>query len=208
MDEKIRILLVDDHFMVRMGLASSLNDEADMKVIGEAGTVEEAILSYRQLQPDVTLMDLCLPDADGTEAIRLIREEFSAARLLVLSVNESEEDIYRSVEAGAMGYLPKSVDPNELLEAVRSLHQGRTYFHPAIASRIAERQTRAKLTAREQQVLELLAKGRSNKGIAFDLRISPRTAKLHVGSILKKMDVQDRTQAVTAALQRGLVRLE
>ena len=194
--------------MVRMGLASSLNDEEDMTVIGEAGTAKEAIQAYTQLEPDVTLMDLCLPDAEGTSVIRSIRNTHPAARVLVLSVNESEEDIHRSVEAGAMGYLPKSVDPDDLLQAIRTVHQGKTYFHPTIASRIAERENHPNLTSREQQVIELLVKGHSNKQIALALNISPRTAKLHVSNILKKLDVVDRTQAVTAALQRGLVRLE
>lgn len=208
MNEVIRILIVDDHFMVRMGLASSLNDENDLEVIGEASTADEAIRAYRRLQPDVTLMDLRLPDADGTATIRAIREEFPAAKLLVLSVNELEEDIHQSVAAGAMGYLPKSVDPDELLRAIHSVYLGKAYFHPTITSRMAERESHSKLTARELQVLELLVKGHSNKEVACALDISTRTAKLHVGNILKKMDVLDRTQAVTAALKRGLVRLD
>ena len=208
MNDAIRILIVDDHFMVRMGLASTLNDEDDMQVVGEASTAKEAVQRYRQLLPDVTLMDLRLPDADGSSAIRTIREQFSSARILVLSVNQSEEDICESVEAGAMGYLPKSVEPRDLLQAVRSLHQGKQCFPPDIASRITEREKRPKLTPREQQVIELLVKGLSNKEIARALDISPRTAKLHVCNVLDKMDVLDRTQAVTAAIQRGLVQLE
>ncbi len=208
MDNAIRILIVDDHFMVRMGLAGSLNDMDDMQVVGEAGTAEEAVRSFRQLQPDVVLMDLCLPDANGVSAIRRIREESSSARILVLSINESEEDIYQSVEAGAIGYLSKSVEPHELLQAIRSVNLGETFFPPAIASRMTERESRPSLTTRERQVIELLADGLSNKEIARSLHISPRTAKLHVSNLLKKMGVLDRTQAVTAAIQRGLVQLD
>ena len=208
MDDAIRILIVDDHFMVRMGLASSLNDMDDMQVVGEAGTAEEAVRSYRQLQPDVVLMDLCLPDANGVVAIRRIREEFCSARILVLSINESEEDIYQSVQAGAMGYLPKSVEPHDLLRAIRSLSSGERFFPPAIASRMMKREGRPSLTPREQEVVELLVEGLSNKEIARALHIVPRTAKLHVSNLMRKMGVLDRTQAVTAAIQRGLVQFD
>ena len=208
MGKIIRILIVDDHFMVRMGLASSLNDMDDMQVVGESGTAEDAVRSCRQLQPDVVLMDLCLPDANGVSAIRRIREEFPSIRVLVLSINESEEDIYQSVAAGAMGYLPKSVDPHDLESAIRSLSVGEEYFPPDIGARMAERESRPSLTPREHQVIQLLADGLSNKEIAGALHISPRTAKLHVSNLLKKMGVLDRTQAVTAAIQRGLVQLD
>ena len=208
MNKSIRILLVDDHYMVRIGLASSLGDEPDIKVVGQAESIADTLIQFRQLQPDVTLLDLQLPDGDGSTAIADIRTEYPAARIIVLSVNETEEDIHRAVAAGAAGYLPKSIAPEEMLTAIHSVHQGESYFPPHIATRMTARQTRPELTAREEEVLHLLVRGRSNKEIASDLNITARTAKLHVGHILQKLDVMDRTQAVTAALQRGLVRLQ
>jgi DNA-binding NarL/FixJ family response regulator len=207
MNKPIRILLVDDHYMVRIGLASSLGDEPDMKVVGQAETIADALIQFQQLQPDVTLLDLQLPDGDGSTAIALIREKCPAASIIVLSVNETEEDIHRAVMAGAAGYLPKSIAAEAMLAAIRTVHQGDTYFPPAIAARLATRQNRLELTSREVEVLHLLVRGRSNKEIASDLNIATRTAKLHVGHVLQKLNVQDRTQAVTAALHRGLVRL-
>lgn len=208
MNNVIRILIVDDHFMVRLGLASSLNDVSDLQVVGEASTAAEALTVFQELQPDVTLMDIQLPDSDGISAIRAIRKDFVSARILVLSVNHSEESIYQAVKAGAMGFLPKSIEPSELVEAIRSIHQGENCFPPDIVASMTERESRPALTAREQQVVQLLVNGLSNKEIAKMLGISPRTAKLHVGNVLRKMDVFDRTQAVTAAIQRGLVHLD
>ncbi|MBN1362013.1 MAG: response regulator transcription factor [Sedimentisphaerales bacterium] len=207
MNSAIRILLVDDHYMVRIGLASSLSDEPDMKVVGQAESIADALTQFRQLQPDVTLLDLQLPDGDGSTAIGNIRKEYPAARIIVLSVNETEEDIHRAVLAGAAGYLPKSIAPEKMLAAIRAVYQGDTYFPSTIAARLMTRQNRQELTAREVEVLHLLVRGRSNKEIASDLNIATRTVKLHVGHILQKLSVLDRTQAVTAALQRGLVRL-
>jgi DNA-binding NarL/FixJ family response regulator len=207
MNKTIRILLVDDHYMVRIGLASSLGDEPDLKIVGQADTIAAALIQFRLLQPDVTLMDLQLPDGNGSTAIGNIRREFPDAHIIILSVNETEEDIQRGVTAGAAGYLPKSIAPAEMLTAIRAVHQGKTYFPAHIADRLKNRQSRAELTAREQEVLHLLVCGRSNKEIAGDLNITPRTVKLHVGHILQKLNVLDRTQAVTAALQRGLDRL-
>ena len=208
MNKSIRILLVDDHYMVRIGLASSLGDEPDLKVVGQAESIADALIQFRQLLPDVTLLDLQLPDGDGSTAIGLIRKECPAARIVVLSVNETEEDIHRAIAAGAAGYLPKSIAPESMLAAIRRVHQGDTYIPTSIAARMIARQNRPALTAREEEVLRLLARGRSNKEIASDLNIAARTVKLHVGHILQKLDVMDRTQAVTAALQRGLVRLQ
>jgi two-component system, NarL family, response regulator len=207
MNKPIRILLGDDHYMVRIGLASSLGDDPDMKVVGQAETIADAMIQFRQLQPDVTLLDLQLPDGDGSTAIAHIRKECPAARIIVLSVNETEEDIHRAVMAGAAGYLPKSIAAEAMLAAIRMVHQGEAYFPATVASLLATRQNRLELTSREVEVLNLLVRGRSNKEIASDLNIATRTAKLHVGHVLQKLDVQDRTQAVTAALQRGLVRL-
>lgn len=207
MSKPIRLLLVDDHYMVRIGLASALGDEPDLKVVGHAENCADALTQFIQLQPDVTLLDLQLPDGDGSTAIRAIRQHDPKARIIILSVNETEEDIHRAVAAGAAGYLPKSIAPEEMLTAIRAVHQGAKYFPALIAARLADRESRSELTAREQEVLQLLVRGRSNKEIASDLDIAPRTVKLHVGHILHKLAVMDRTQAVTAALQRGLVRL-
>jgi DNA-binding NarL/FixJ family response regulator len=207
MSKPIRLLLVDDHYMVRIGLASSLSDEPDLKVVGQAENCAEALTQFIQLQPDVMLLDLQLPDGDGSTVIRAIRQHHPKARIIILSVNETEEDIHRAVAAGAAGYLPKSIAPEEMLTAIRAVHQGEKYFPAPIAARLADRESRSELTAREQEVLLLLVRGRSNKEIASDLDIAPRTVKLHVGHILHKLAVLDRTQAVTAALQRGLVRL-
>lgn len=207
MNKPIRILLVDDHYMVRLGLASSLGDEPDMQVVGQAESIADALIQFRHLHPDVTLLDLQLPDGDGSRAIADIRKEYPSARILVLSVNETEGDIHRAVAAGAAGYLPKSIAPEEMLSAIHAVHQGGSYFPAQIATRMTARQTRPELTAREEEVLHLLVHGRSNKEIASALNITSRTAKLHVGHILQKLDVMDRTQAVTAALKRGLVRL-
>lgn len=207
MSKPIRLLLVDDHYMVRIGLASSLSDEPDLKVVGQAENGADALTQFLQLQPDVTLLDLQLPDGDGSTVIRAIRQHHPKARLIILSVNETEEDIHRAVAAGAAGYLPKSIASEEMLTAIRAVHQGEKYFPTQIAARLAERESRSELTTREQEVLQLLVRGRSNKEIASDLEIAPRTVKLHVGHILQKLEVMDRTQAVTAALQRGLVRL-
>ena len=166
MNKPIRILLVDNHYMVRLGLASSLGDEPDMQVVGQAESIADALIQFRQLQPDVTLLDLQLPDGDGSRAIADIRKEYPSARILVLSVNETEGDIHRAVAAGAAGYLPKSIAPEEMLSAIHAVHQGGSCFPAQIATRMAARQTRPELTAREEGVLHLLVRGRSNKEIA------------------------------------------
>ena len=207
MSKPIRILLVDDHYMVRIGLASSLGDEPDLKVVGQAENIAGAMIQFRQLKPDVTLMDLQLPDGEGSTAISNICREFPGARIIILSVNETEEDIHRAVTAGAAGYLTKSIAPEEMLTAIRAVHQGKTYFPAHIDARLKSRTARTELTDREQEVLHLLVRGMSNKEIASHLNCAPRTVKLHVGHILQKLNVLDRTQAVTAALQLGLDRL-
>jgi DNA-binding NarL/FixJ family response regulator len=204
----VRLLIVDDHFFVRMGLIESLSDEVDLEVVAEAGNYEEAIAAYREHRPTVVLMDLKLPGKDGIEISASIREFDGEANILMLSVDEGEDDIHRSVQAGAKGYLPKSIDREELIEAIRSVHNGETYFPAQIAQRLEARSQRPDLTDREMQVLELIVKGHSNKEAAAALNVTEPTIKQHAGHLFKKLNVLDRTQAVTAAIQRGIVKLD
>jgi two-component system NarL family response regulator len=206
--ERIRIMVVDDHFVVRMGLSGSINVEPDMTVIAEASTGEQAVTTYRQHQPDIVLMDLRLPGMSGVEATRLICREFPGAAVIMLSTHDGEEDIYRSLLAGARTYLLKTAARNELIDTIRAVHLGERSISPAVGARLAERLMHPELTAREIEVLQLVVKGKSNKEIASELSIAEVTVKLHVGHILMKLSVNDRTQAATTALQRGIVHLE
>jgi DNA-binding NarL/FixJ family response regulator len=204
---EIRLLIVDDHFFVRMGLAESLNDEPDLRVVAEAGTSAECMTAFAQHHPDVVLLDLNLPDGNGIDTLIAIRRSDPNARFIMLSVDEGEDDIHRAVEAGARAYLPKSIEREDLLEAVRAVAAGETYFPARIAGRLRDRRQRPDLTGREMQVLSLIVQGCSNKEAAANLGVTEPTIKQHVGNILRKLEVLDRTQAVTAAIQRGLVRL-
>lgn len=204
-NSKIRLLLVDDHFIVRMGLAGSLNQEVDMEVVAEADTGEGAVAAFSKQLPDVTLMDGRLPDFHGSVAVAKIRENHPDAKIILISIDETEEDIHRAVTAGARCYLPKSVARVELLNAIRRVAAGEAYFPPAVAARIAARKDRSELTARELDVLRLVAMGRANKQIADELGIAEITAKVHVSRILEKLGAPDRTRAVTLAMELGLV---
>jgi two-component system NarL family response regulator len=204
----IRILVVDDHFMVRMGLSASLNVEPDMEVVAEAGDGPAALDAYRRLRPSLVMMDLRLPGMSGTECTTAILQEFPDARVLMLSTHSSEEEIYRAMQAGARGYIVKSIMREELLRAVREVHQGRQYVDPIVASHLAERRFHRALTSREVEVLRMVAKGLGNKEIAGTLNIAEVTVKLHVSHVLEKLNVKDRTQAATVALQRGIIALE
>ncbi|HEY3864306.1 MAG TPA: response regulator transcription factor [Verrucomicrobiae bacterium] len=206
--ERIRIMVVDDHFVVRMGLAGSINVEADMAVELEASSGEQAITVYRQHRPDIVLMDLKLPGISGLEATRAICSEFPTAAIVMLSTHDGEEDIYRSLQAGARTYLLKTAARNELIDTIRAVHAGERCISPAVGTRLAERLMHPELTSREIEVLELIVRGRSNKEIAADLTIAEVTVKLHVGHILAKLRVNDRTQAATTALQRGIIHLD
>ena len=206
--KKIRVMVVDDHFVVRMGLSGSINVEPDMAVTTEASTGEQAVAAYRQHQPDIVLMDLKLPGMGGVEATEAICKEFPGAAVIMLSTHDGEEDIYRSLQAGARTYLLKTAARNELIDTIRAVNAGERSISPAVGGRLAERMTHPDLTAREIDVLHLIVKGRSNKEIASDLSIAEVTVKLHVGHILSKLNVNDRTQAATTALQRGIVHLE
>lgn len=205
---KIRLLLVDDHFMVRLGLRGSLEQEADMVVVAEANNAREAEMLFREHRPDVVLMDGRLPDEHGVVATQRMRAEFPDARVILVSIDEGEEDIHRAIEAGAQAYLPKSVERAELLQAIRRVHAGGRYFPPVVAERIAQRRRRDPLSAREISVLRLVMKGFANKQIADELQITEATVKAHVSRVMEKLEAPDRTRAVAVAIERGIIRLE
>jgi DNA-binding NarL/FixJ family response regulator len=204
-DPKTRILLVDDHAVVREGLVSLLQRQGDLLVVAEAADGASAIRLYRQHRPDLVVLDLRLPDMDGVEVTAAIRAEFPQARLLVLSSFDGDEDIYRALKAGARAYVLKDSTREELLAAVRTVAAGQRSLSAAVAERLAERVTGSELTARELAVLRQIVSGRSNKQIASALSISEGTVKTHVKSILAKLGVGDRTEAAVLALRRGLV---
>jgi len=205
----IRVLVVDDHPVVREGLAALIERRSDMTVVGEAANGQEAVAGYRRLLPDITLMDLRMPILGGVEAISAIRQDFPAARIIVLTTYDGDADIYRGLQAGARAYLLKDAPREELLDAIRSVHAGQTRIPPAVAARLAERAMGGPaLSPRELEVLAQIVAGRSNKEIGQALAIGEGTVKAHVNSILGKLGVADRTQAVTVALQRGIVHLE
>jgi DNA-binding NarL/FixJ family response regulator len=201
-------MVIDDQAVVRQGFVSLINTVLDMEVVAEGINGQQAIDLYRQHKPDVTLIDLRMPVVGGVEAITAIRREFPEARLIVLTTYDGDEDIYRSLQAGAKGYLLKDMFFEELETAIRTVHAGARRIPAAIAERLAERMAGSSLTARELEVLELIVRGQSNKEIGSSLRISEATVKSHVNSVLSKLGVTDRTQAATTALQRGLVHLQ
>ena len=203
----IKILLVDDHFIVRMGLSSSLDEEPDFQIAGEASTMAEAVEVLEKTGVDVGIIDMRLPDGDGVHLIRTLTERFPAVRCLVLSVNQGENEIQQAVKAGAKGYLPKSVERVELLEAIRTIAGGGEYFPAAIRRGMERAEGRPDISPREHEVLVLVVEGLLNKEIADRLGLAEITVKQHVSSILRKLDVQDRTQAAIAAVERGLIRL-
>lgn len=207
MSEGIRILLVDDHFVARMGLHSIIDAQPGMKIIADAHNGTEAIDMYRQNEPDVTLMDLAMPGLSGFEAISAIRAEFPSARIVVLSNYEGSEDIHRALDLGAMAYLLKSAQGEELIEAIQSVHRGRKYLPAALRTMMAARIPADQLTERELDVLRQLAKGQSNREIAAGLSIAENTVRIHVARVLQKLSVEDRTQAVIVAIQRGIVHI-
>jgi two-component system NarL family response regulator len=208
MREPIRLLVVDDHPVVRGGLVALLGTVDDMKVVAEADDGREAFEQYSLHQPDVTLMDLRLRTVGGVDAIQLIRAKWPAARVIVLTTFDGDEDIYKAIQAGAKAYLLKGMSVEELISTIRSVHQGRTRIPAAIAEKLAERLAGPQLTNRELEVLQLIVRGRSNKEIGIDLSISEATVKTHINTLLSKLGVSDRTQASTAAIQRGIVHLD
>jgi len=206
-EQKIRVLIVDDHPIVRLGIAAIVNAQTDMAMVGQAADGDEAVRMFERLTPDVTLMDLRLPGQGGVQAIRSIRMRNPEAKFLVLTTYEGDEDIFQALQAGAVGYLVKGMSHDVLLKGIRQVYEGRQYVPSEIAKRLEERNPMAVLSGREQQVLTYLAQGKSNKAIADLLGITEATVKRHVSVILQQLNVEDRTQAVLAALRRGLVHL-
>jgi len=206
--EKMRVMIVDDHPLMRIGVASIVNARPDMMVVAQAGSGEEAVAMFLKHKPDVTLMDLRLPGRSGVDAIRTIRETHARAKFVVLTTYEGDADIHRALEAGAQGYLIKGMPYQTLVEALQRVHQGGRFLPPPVARALASRMPDSELSAREQEVLSLLASGRSNKDIASILHITEATVKCHVSAILLRLNVSDRTEAVITALQRGLVHLQ
>lgn len=194
--------------MVRMGLSASLNVEDDMEVVAEAGTGEAALEAYPKHSPTIVIMDVRLPGMSGADATASLLTDFPDARVLMLSTHSGEEEVYRAMQAGARGYILKSVVREELLHAIREVHAGRRYLDAAVASQLAERLSHRSLTGRELEVLRMVAKGLGNKEIAGALNIAEVTVKLHVSHVLEKLNVKDRTEAATAALHRGIISLE
>jgi two-component system NarL family response regulator len=208
MGTDIRVLCVDDHRIVREGIALIIGRQPDMTVVGSAATGEEAVTLFERHRPDITLMDLQLGSMSGVEAIRAIRRQDAAARIVVLTMYHGDEDIYRALEAGAAAYLLKDTLSDDLIRVVRDVHAG---SEPLISSdvqaHLSERASRPQLTRREVQVIELIAFGMRNKEIAAALRISEETAQVHVKNILAKLDVQDRTAAMNVAIRRGIIHI-
>jgi DNA-binding NarL/FixJ family response regulator len=206
--DKIKVMVVDDHPLMRVGVASIVNARSDMTVVAQAGSGEEAVALFSKHRPDVTLMDLRLPGMSGVDSIRSIRAAHPRARFVVLTTYEGDADIHRALEAGAQGYVIKGMPYQTLVEALQRVHQGGRFLPPPIARALASRMPDSELSAREQEVLSLLASGKSNKEIASALHITEATVKCHVSAILLRLNVGDRTEAVVTALHRGLVHLE
>lgn len=204
-NERIRIMIVEDHFVVRVGLAAIINSQPDMITVAEAGNGRQAVELFELHQPDVTLMDLRIPGLNGVDAIGVIIKKFPRARIIVLSSYSGDEDIFRALQAGARAYFLKDVKGQELVKAIRAVHAGQRMLPPEIAVRLAERVHRSELSPRELEILKLIAKGRSNKEIALSLTISEGTVRVHASNIFSKLGCSDRAQAVAEAYQRGII---
>jgi len=203
---KIRVLIADDHSLVRRGFAAIINMEDDVTVVGEAGDGEEAVDLWRRLRPDVVLMDLRMPKLEGVEAIKRIRAEDADAAIIVLTTFDHDEDIYAGLRAGAKAYLLKDAQPEELFRCIRAVRAGEAYLQPKVAAKLAQRVQEEPLTEREVQILKLLAEGKSNRAIGQALFITESTVKSHLKSLFVKLDVTSRAEAIALAARRGLVK--
>ena len=204
---RIRVLSVDDHPLLRDGIAAIINDQPDMLLVADASSGSEALQKFREHQPDVTLMDLRLPDISGIDAMIAIRSEFAEARIIMLTTFEGDVEIQRALEAGARGYMLKSMPPRELVEVIRQVHAGKKRVPTEVATHLAEHLSDEALTAREIDVLRQVAAGNRNRDIAERLYISEETVKVHVKHIMEKLGANDRTQAVAIAVRRGIIQL-
>lgn len=203
----IRVLLADDHPMLRDGVRGLVDDQTDMKLVGEASNGHEAVDQFRKLRPDITLLDLQMPEMNGIDSMLAIRREFPDARIIVLTTYTGDAQILRALKAGAQAYLIKSVLRRELLDTIRAVHSGHKRIPPEVATQLAEHAADDPLTSREIQVLQLIASGKANKVVASDLSIAEETVKGHVKNILSKLGATDRTHAVTLALKRGIIEI-
>jgi DNA-binding NarL/FixJ family response regulator len=203
---KIRILLVDDHAMIRLGLAGVLSAEPGMEICGQARNGREAIEQHAALQPDITLMDGMLPDMHGVDAINEILQHSPAAKVILISINETAEDVRRAMKAGVMGYVPKSCEQDTIVEAIHTVIKGESYLPDYLAQRLAEQSAMLTLSQREVEVLRLVAQGKANKEIASILTLSNETVKTHLAHILRKLGAADRAHAVTIAMEEGFLR--
>src|SRR5688572_23932786 len=207
MSEQIRVFSVDDHPLLREGIAALVNNQPDMTLVAEASTGAEAIQLFKQCLPDVTLMDLRLPDMSGIDIVIAIRSEFPEARIIMLTTFEGDVEIHRALQAGARGYLLKNMPPSELLDVIRQVHAGKKRIPPEIASQLAEHMSDESLTDREVEVLRQVADGNRNREIAKNLFISEETVKVHIKHIMEKLGATDRTQAVAIGIRRGIIHL-
>ncbi len=205
---KIRVLCVDDHPLVRKGIASILENEADIELVGEAEDGEQAVAMFNQFRPDVTLMDLRMPKLDGIEAVKRIRKDFPQANIIALTSFDGDQEIYRAIDAGVRGYLLKEMVHTEVLRAIRTVHGGKRLMPAEVLERMSEPFGHAALTPREVEVLSLVSKGMSNKEIAEHLGTAVGTIKMHVQNILEKLRAEDRAHAVSIAIQRGIFQLK
>jgi DNA-binding NarL/FixJ family response regulator len=207
-ESTIRVMCVDDHPLVRKGVASIIMNEPDMELVAEASGGKEAVEKYRELHPDVVLMDLRMPEMDGTEATRAIRGENPDARIIALTSYDGDQDIYRALEAGVRGYILKEMVHTEVVKAIRTVQSGKRLMPPEVAERLSEYFPQVALTPREVEVLSFVARGLANKEIAHKLGTANGTIKMHVQNILEKLGASDRTHAVTIAIERGILHLD